>query len=91
VRLEQRVEGVEELLLRHFLAFQEMHVVDEEEIDVVAVAAAELGHRACVNRFDHVVDELLGAEVLQPRLGISLEHRVRDRLIRCVLPSPVAP
>ena len=80
VRLEQRVEGVEELLLRHFLAFQEMDVVHQEEIHVVAIAAAKFGHRAGVNRFDHVVDELFGAEILQPRLGISLEHRMRDRL-----------
>src|SRR5881296_1794357 len=64
----------------HFLEGKEMHIVDEEQIHVVAVAPAELGHRARVNRFDHVVDELLGAEVLQPGLGVFLEHRVRDRL-----------
>ena len=34
VGLVQRVERVEELLLGHFLAFEEMHVVHQEEIDV---------------------------------------------------------
>src|SRR5207245_11798089 len=38
-RLEQGVEGVEELVLGHFLAFEEMHVVHQEEVDVVAIAA----------------------------------------------------
>ena len=87
MRLEQRVEGVEELLLRHLLAFEEMHVVDEEQIHVVAVAPAELGHRTRVNRFDHVVDELLRPEVLQPGLGVFLEHRMRDGLHQMRLPE----
>src|SRR6267154_1808479 len=88
VRLEQRVEGVEELLLRHFLAFQEMHVVHEEQIHVVAVAAPELGHRARVNRLDHVVDELFRPEVLQPGLRVFLEHRVCDGLHQVRLAEP---
>ena len=71
---------MEELLLRHFLALEEMHVVHQQEVHVVAIATAELGHRPRVNRFDHVVDELLGAEVLQPRLRMFFEDRVRDRL-----------
>jgi len=29
---EQRVERVEEFLLRHFLAFEEMHVVHQQEV-----------------------------------------------------------
>src|SRR6266704_1597479 len=80
VALEQGIERVEELLLRHFLAFQEMHVVHQEEIDVVAVAPSELGHGTRVNRFDDLVDELLGAEVLEPRVRMRREHGVRDRL-----------
>src|SRR5207244_12873583 len=50
VPLEQRVERVEELFLRHFLAFEEMHVVHQEEVHVVAVPAPELRHRARVDR-----------------------------------------
>ena len=32
--LVERVEGVEELFLGRFLPFEEVHVVDEEEVDV---------------------------------------------------------
>ena len=78
--LEQGVEGVEEFLLRHFLAFEEMHVVDQEEVHVVPVAAPEFGHRARVDRLDDLVDELLGAEVVHARSGVLDEHGVRDRL-----------
>jgi len=80
VRLEQRVERVEEFLLRHLLAFEEMHVVHQEQVHVVAVAPPELRHRPRVNRLDHLVDELLGAEILEPHLGVLLQHRVGDRL-----------
>jgi len=80
VPLEQRVERVEELFLRHFLAFEEMHVVHQEEVHVVAVPAPELRHRARVNRFDDFVDELLGAEVVHPRARVFGEHGTGDRL-----------
>src|SRR2546421_4553091 len=80
VPLEQRVEGVEELFLRHFLAFQEMHIVDEEEVDVVAVATPKLGHGARVNRLNDLVDELLGPEVVDPRPRVLRQHGVGDRL-----------
>ena len=89
--LEQRVEGVEELVLGHFLAFQEMHVVHQEEVDVVAVAAPELRHGARLDALDHFVDELLGADVEQPGLGVALEHRVRDRLHQVRLAEPRRP
>ena len=72
VALVQRVKRMEELLLRHFLAFEEMHVVHQEEIHVGPVAAPELGHRPAVDALDDLVDELLGADVQHPRLGLAL-------------------
>ena len=58
----QRVEGVEELLLRPFLVLQELDVVDQQHVHV-AVAAAEPVLLAVPDHVDEVVGELLRADV----------------------------
>ena len=88
----ERVEGVEELLLGRFLALEEVDVVDQEEVDVVAVAAAQVGHRPGVDPLDDLVDELLGADVEHPgRRAPGTTTSCAMACIRWVLPSPVAP
>ena len=57
----ERVEGVEELLLHRLLAFEEVDVVDEQEVGL-AEAAAEVGGGAVLDRRDELVGELLGAD-----------------------------
>ena len=49
VRLVERVERVEELFLRLRLAGEELDVVDEEQVALLAVARAELVHRWSVS------------------------------------------
>ncbi|MEI2721820.1 MAG: hypothetical protein V9E87_17180 [Gemmatimonadales bacterium] len=71
---------MEELFLGRFLPFEEVHVVDDEEIDVAAIAAAEVGHRATVDPLDHFVDELLGADVEHPRRRCARQHLMGNGL-----------
>lgn len=61
----QGVEGVEELFLDTFLAFDELDVVDEENVDV-AVAAFERDPAVIAQRVDEVVGEFFGGDVLDP-------------------------
>ena len=59
VGLVQVVEGVEELLQRLLLALEELHVVDQQHVDV-AVAALEPVAAAGLHRLDELVEEGLG-------------------------------
>ncbi len=68
VRVVQRVEGVEELLLDAFLALDELDVVDQQHVDV-AVAALERRLAVVAQRVDEVVGELFGRDVLDPHPG----------------------
>ena len=77
--LVDRVEGVEELLLRPLLVGDELDVVDEEEVDP-PVAGAEVVDLALLDRGDELVGELLGRGVddaLARELGDDL---VADRV-----------
>src|SRR5207237_6379104 len=62
LRLVQRVERVEELLLRPFLPGQELDVVEEERVGG-AVAIAELLHAVVADRRDQLRDEGVGRHV----------------------------
>ena len=75
--LVDRVERVEELLLRPLLVGDELDVVDEEEVDP-PVAGAELVDLALLDRGDELVGELLAGRVddaLARELG---DHLVAD-------------
>ena len=78
--LVERIEGVEELLLGHFLALQEVHVVHQEHVHVAPVLPAELRHVPPVDALDDLVDELLGAHIGDPGLGLAGDHGVGDGL-----------
>src|SRR6187455_1391358 len=77
--VEERVEGVEELLLRTLLAGEELHVVDQEHVRL-AVALAELHQRRVLNSVDEVVRELLAGDIEHPRALLLTCDVVADRL-----------
>src|SRR5690606_34503523 len=58
LRIMQRVERVEELLLRALLLTEEVHVVDQQQVDL-AVAPAEVRHAPFLDRRDQIVREPL--------------------------------
>ena len=74
-----RVERVEELLLRALLAGDELDVVDEEDIDT-AVAFAELLALLRTDRVDELVRELFAGRVRDALLRVARDHRVSDRV-----------
>mgnify|MGYP003602457872 CR=1 FL=1 len=82
VAVEQRVEGVEELLLDALLAAEELHVVDQQHVHA-AVLLAELHQRVVRQRVDVLVGEFLGRHVrdaragLEPRIVADGVHEVR--------------
>ena len=72
-----RVERVEELLLRPLLARDELDVVDEEDVDP-AVALTELLALLTADRVDELVRELLARGVGDALLRMTSDHRVPD-------------
>jgi hypothetical protein len=60
--VEERVEGVEEFLLRPFLAREELNVVDEQHISL-PIAVAEFDELAVLDRVDELVREALAGRV----------------------------
>ena len=87
VGVVQRVEGVEELLLRLHLALQELDVVDQQDVDV-AVAALEVGRLVVADAVDEVVGELLGVHVAHPDVGVEVARVVADRVQQVGLAQP---
>ncbi len=77
VRVVERVEGVEELLHRLFLALEELDVVDEEHVDV-AVAPLEGARTTLADAVDEVVGELLRVHVPHAHMGIEVVGVVAD-------------
>ncbi len=75
----QLVEGVEELVLRGFLAGEEMNVVDQEQVEF-AVTAAERGDAAGLESLDEIVGESLGRDVGDAGLRVAGVDRVSDRV-----------
>ena len=64
LRVVERVEGVEELGLRAFLAGDELDVVHQQHVDA-AIALAEVEDAVVADRVDHLVHEPLGRDVGQ--------------------------
>ena len=79
VRVVQRVEGVEELLLGLDLALEELDVVDQQDVDI-AVPALELGRLVVADRVDEVVGELFAGDVPDPGPGVEAADVVADRV-----------
>ena len=87
VGVVQRVEGVEELLLRLLLALQELDVVDQQHVDV-AVAALEAVLPVVADRVDELVGELLAGDVAHLGAGVEAAHVVPDRVQQVGLAEP---
>jgi hypothetical protein len=73
--VEQRIEGMEELLLRAVLAGEELDVVDQQRVDLLEVPLERI-HGLVLQGLHHRAEELLGAQVQHPRSRIGREHRV---------------
>src|SRR5690606_41829876 len=79
LRIMQRVERVEELFLRPLLLTQEVHVVDQQQIDL-AIAPAEIRHAPLLDGGDQVVREALARDVCDAAARVLREDRVTDRM-----------
>ena len=77
--LDQRVEGVEELLLRTLLAGEELDVIDQQRMQR-AVGVLEFVDAVVLQRSHHVADEALGMHVGDARVRIALADQVADRV-----------
>ena len=79
LRVVERVEGVEELVLRAFLAGDELDVVDEQHVDA-AIPLAEVEDAVVAHGVDHLVHEPLGRDVGELQAGAVLQHVLPDRV-----------
>ena len=77
MRVAQRIERVEELLLRALLPRQELDVVDQEQVHV-PVLVAERQRLGVLDRVDHLVGEALGGHVVDAQVGPAAHHLVAD-------------
>ncbi|KAG1648407.1 Ribonuclease P protein component [Nymphon striatum] len=66
----QRVEGMEELFLERVLAFEELNVIDQQDI-VLAVAPLEVAGRVGANGIDELAQQRFGRDVTDPIGRIS--------------------
>ena len=86
----QRIKRVEKLLLRAFLAGEELYVVDHQYIDVT-VATAKLVSPIEANRAYQVVDEILTAHVGNSQTRLAVYDVIADRLHQvCLAESDAA-
>ena len=73
----ERVERVEELLLGSLAACQELHVVQDEDVDA-AEPLLEVAHAIATERGDEVVHERVGGEVRDANQRLAFEDLVAD-------------
>jgi len=94
VRVVQGVEDVEELLLRAFLARQELDIVDEQDVGSAGFLVEVLDDGIVVvrvlNRADNFVGELFARRVDNLLVGCLGQHGVRDALQQMSLSQPDA-
>ena len=89
VRLDQRVEQVEELFLRAVLAAEELDVVDQQQVERAVVALEVVEGLVLVGAHD-VGDVGLGVDVADLRRRVALQDVVADRLDQVRLAEPDA-
>ena len=89
LRVEERVERVEELGLRAFHARQELDVVHQQHVHG-PVALAELVDAVVLHRVHHLVLEPLGRDVGEVHLRVVAEHVVPDGVHQVRLAEPHA-
>ncbi len=86
LRVVQRVERVEELLLGRVLAGDELDVVHQEHVELT-VAALEFLHALETQGIDEVVQETLGRQIQDLGVRIAALHLLRDRMHEVGLPE----
>src|SRR3984885_620428 len=83
---EQRIEGVEKLLLRMLLTGEELDVVDQQRMQR-AVRGFEIVDAVVLQGPNHVADETLGMYIRHARVLVALRDHVADGMHRGVLPQ----
>ena len=78
-RFVQAVEGVEELLEDLFLSFEELDIVEQQNIDR-SVSSLEFIHALLADAVDELVEELLGGDVSDHRSRVELSAVLTDRV-----------
>jgi hypothetical protein len=86
VRLDERVESVEELLLGAVLVGEELDIVDQQQVERMVVAL-ELVERLLLIGTHHVGNVLLGVRIAHSRLLALRGDMVSDRLQQVRLPK----
>ena len=84
-RLVQVVEGVEQRFLRLLFSHQELHIVQQQQVEA-PVAFAKFRHRAAVDRGHELVGELFGSYVADR--NTPLTSQVSDSVQQVGLPHP---
>ena len=79
-RVMQRVERVEELLLGARLGLQELHVVDQQDVDAAKVLLEAVDVAAAVEGAQEAVGERLGRRVADGESTAVRAHVVADRV-----------
>ena len=79
VRIDQRIEGVEEFLLRAVLSAEELNIVDQQQIQRVVVLLEAVERLVLIGAHDigHI---LFRVDVAHVRMRIVFMHQVADRL-----------
>ena len=85
--LVETVERVEELLEDLFLALEELHIVEEEDVDL-AVSVLELIHPFAADPVDELVEELLGGNIPNAGSVVDLHPVMTDRVEQVGLAQP---
>src|SRR5438105_661254 len=90
VGLDQRIEEVEEFLLRPALAAEKLDVIDEQKVER-AVMSLEVIERLVLIGADDIRHVSLGMDVAYSRVGIVLENVIADGLDEVGLSETDAP
>ena len=78
-KLMERVEGVEELLLRLFVLGEEVNVVNHQTI-TCAEPIAEISHSPSLHRFVEEIHECVAGDVAEPHFRIFQQERLANGL-----------
>src|SRR5712692_3037461 len=89
MRFIEGIEGVEKLLLRAFLARQELNVVDHQHVDMT-IPLPQIHHFVVSNGVDDLVCKLLGRQIGNPEIG-PLRHIISNGIQEVRLPQPGLP
>ena len=76
---QQRFEGVEKLLLRALLAGEELHIVNQQQVERMVFGLQLIKGLALVV-LHHIGDELLGMQIEHAGVWLVLQQGIADRM-----------